>query len=160
MKKRLPLIFVLILVSTLVMADEPPEKQITIDDLSWMAGRWVGEAFDGICEEVWNPPLGPSMTGSFKLVINDKTGFYELMTLTIDNGQPSLRLKHFNADLTGWEEKDKVVSFPFSKLDNHHLMFDGLTYQLTDPDSLIITVSVKSRSGEAHDNVIRCHRAD
>lgn len=160
MKNRFLAIILLLMTATIAIGDEPADKQVTIDDLSWMAGRWVGEAFGGTCEEVWSPPFGPSMTGSFTLVIDDKTGFYELMTLTIDDGKPALRLKHFNADLTGWEEKEKVISFPFVKLDEHHLQFDGLTYQLIDPDSLVITVSTGNSSGKADDTVIRCHRSD
>ena len=158
MKTIILMTWLILLSFGLTIAGEDEAEQITIDDLAWMSGRWIGEAFDGVCEEVWNPQMGASMTGSFKLTINDKVGFYEIMTLTVDNGNPKLRLKHFNADLTGWEEKDEVISFEFRSLEGHHLIFNGLSYELIQADSLTITVGTEDPSGKSHQTVINCHR--
>ena len=80
------------------------EESISLDDLSWLVGRWVGKGFGGVCEEVWQPSSGGSMIGTFSLVVDGKAQFYELMTITMESGKPTMKLKHFNADLTGWEE--------------------------------------------------------
>lgn len=40
------------------------------------------------------------------------TMFSEYMQIAPDGDSLIVRLKHFNADLTGWEEKDKTVNFP------------------------------------------------
>lgn len=157
-KTALVITLLIVLSLSLAVANDEKSDQITIDDLSWLAGRWVGEGFDGECEEVWNPPMGNSMTGSFKLVINNKVAFYELMTFTVKDGRPALRLKHFNADLTGWEEKGEVISFEFSRLDEHFLEFDGLSYELTHSDSLTILVDTKDPAGQSQLSVIKCHR--
>ena len=133
-------------------------SQVSINDLAWMTGRWVGEGFGGTCEEVWNQPLGGSMTGSFKLASKDEITFYEIMTLTVVEGEPKLRIKHFNADLTGWEEKDEVISFEFISLSENHLEFHGLSYQLTHPDSLTITVGTHNAEGESQLMILKCHR--
>lgn len=70
-----------------------------------MEGHWKGEAFEGITEEIWTPPLGGSMLFSFKLVVEDKVVFYELGHIRQLGETLVFELKHFNDDLKGWEEK-------------------------------------------------------
>jgi hypothetical protein len=48
----------------------------TLNDVSWISGHWKGEAFGGLTEEIWAPPFGNSMMGSFKLVENGIVSFY------------------------------------------------------------------------------------
>ena len=55
--------------------------EASIEDVKWIAGHWKGEALGGIVEEVWTEPLGGSMMCAFKLVVDDKVKFYELVTL-------------------------------------------------------------------------------
>jgi hypothetical protein len=85
----------------------------TIADMAWLAGHWTGEGLGGLIEEVWSPPRNGVMMGMFRLVRDGKPIFYELLTLAEERGSLTLRLKRFNADLTGWEEKDKTIDFPF-----------------------------------------------
>jgi len=96
---------------------------------SWVAGHWHGEAFGGTTEEVWTSPLGGSMMGSFKLVVDGKVNFYELITLSEVNGTLILKLKHFNANLTGWEEKDETVDFRLVKVTPKKVFFDAFTFE-------------------------------
>jgi len=44
-----------------------PEMQLA--DVAWIAGHWKGEAFGGIAEEVWTPPMGESM---MFVIVEDK----------------------------------------------------------------------------------------
>ena len=46
--------------------------QATMADVEWIQGHWTGEALGGQVEEIWSPPLGDSMMGSFKLVHDGK----------------------------------------------------------------------------------------
>jgi hypothetical protein len=78
------------------------------------------------------------------------------MTITIEDGRPSLRLKHFNADMTGWEEKDEVVTFAFEHAKPREVGFDGLTYRAVDEDSLTIVVQTE---GEGR-TVLECSRVE
>ncbi|HEX2445685.1 MAG TPA: DUF6265 family protein, partial [Vicinamibacterales bacterium] len=80
-----------------------------IADMAWLAGRWVGEALGGASEEIWSEPRAGAMMGMYRLVRDGKPIFYELLTIVEENGTLMLRLKHFNADLTGWEEKLKTI---------------------------------------------------
>jgi len=136
------------------------KTEIALEDIAWLAGRWQGEAFGGICEEAWEKPSGPSMVGTFKLIAEDKIKFYEIMTITPDSSGLTLKLKHFNADLTGWEEKDKVVEFPFVEISENMVQFDGLSYQLVSGDSLKITVDMKQADGSVSQVVIDCLKID
>ncbi|MDF1544271.1 MAG: DUF6265 family protein [bacterium] len=132
--------------------------EMLLEEMDWLAGRWVGEGFGGICEETWNPSSGGSMTGAFKLVVNDAVVFYEIMTITLVDGKPQMRLKHFNADLTGWEEKMDVVEFAYTSSGAESIEFDGLKYELTDDKSLRIVVGHKSAEGESSETVIKCKK--
>lgn len=99
-----------------------------IEQISWISGYWIGEAMGGKIEEVWTAPLGGSMMGSFKLVINNVVQFYELCTFTEEKGSILLRIKHFNKDLQGWEEKDESEEFKLVKIQKNKVYFDGITF--------------------------------
>lgn len=119
----------------------------SIEDFAWVAGHWKGEAFGGIVEELWTPPLGDSMMGSFKLVNEGKTSFYEIEVLREVDDTVILQLKHFHDNLKGWEEKDETVDFPLIKLEENKAYFDGLTFHRVSADELIMYVVV-SDAGE------------
>lgn len=115
----------------------------TINDFSWIEGYWKGEAMGGIIEEVWTAPLAGSMMGSFKMVEGNTVIFYELETLTEEEGSVILRLKHFGADLKGWEKKDDSVEFKLVKFSENRVYFDGLTFELLNDNELNIYVVIE-----------------
>ena len=100
-----------------------------IENVSWLAGHWKGEAFGGIVEELWSEPIGNSMMASFRLVVDNKVQFYEIETISEENETLVLRLKHFNDDLKGWEEKDEVIEFKLVKIDEAKVFFDQFTIE-------------------------------
>jgi len=158
---RLKTSIVISILAVIAVSTSPGDNlntEFSFDDLAWLVGHWEGEAFGGICEEIWSPPSGGSMMCMFKLSSEGKVGFYELVTITIDNGVPVLKLKHFYADLTAWEEKEKVISFPYVSHSAGEIKFDGLTYSRISKDSLRITVSLKGSDGKISKEVINCHR--
>ena len=113
-----------------------------IEDVAWLAGHWQGNAFGGIVEEIWAPPLGNSMMGSFKLVADEKVQFYELETISEENETLILRLKHFCADLKGWEEKDETVDFKLVKIIYGKACFDGFTIERISENELNMYVII------------------
>ena len=118
----------------------------TINDFSWIEGYWKGEAMGGIIEEVWTAPLAGAMMGSFKMAEGNTVVFYELETLTEENGTVILRLKHFGADLKGWEKKDDTVDFKLVKFSKDKAYFDGLTFELVSPNELNIYVVIEEEN--------------
>lgn len=120
----------------------------TINDVAWVAGHWQGEAFGGIVEELWSPPLGGTMMGAFKLVVENKVKFYEIETISEVNETLILRLKHFGADLKGWEEKDETVDFRLAKVTENKVYFDGFTFERISEDELNMYVLIESGDDE------------
>lgn len=65
----------------------------------------------GAVDETFTAAAAGAMIGTFRLVVKNAVVFYQFLNLVEENGSLALRLKHFNADLTGWEEKDRFLTF-------------------------------------------------
>ena len=122
--------------NTLALDDSTHMPPASIHDLAWLAGHWRGEFLDGVADEVWAPPSAGSMMGMFRLVQDSAIVFYELMTIVEDGGTLVLKLKHFNPDLSGWEEKDDHVAFSLVRLGERAAYFEGLTFKRVPGDVL------------------------
>ncbi len=83
----------------------------TLASLDWLVGSWRGSVGEDPIEEVWLPPVGGAMAGIFRWSKGGQVYLYELMTLEETGGSVILRIKHFDPDLTGWEEKSESVVF-------------------------------------------------
>lgn len=129
---------------TLQLAEGQKSPPASVADVNWIQGHWRGEAFGGITEEIWSPPLGGSMMGAFKLVVDDQVTFYELITILEEKGSLILRLKHFHANLQGWEEKDETVDFRLVKIVEKTAYFEGFTFELISEDKMDIYVMIGS----------------
>lgn len=121
------------------------EARATLADFTWLAGHWTGPAMGGTSEEVWTGPDGGSMQGMYRLVKDGKVVFYELLTLTEKNGSVVLRLKHFNPDLTGWEEKADVLEFPLQKITPTEAHFDGMIFRHPEKDAFTVLLKIGDR---------------
>jgi len=129
-------------------------------DLAWLAGTWEGDGIDAApSREHWGAPIGGAMPGYF--VQTDGKGgtmFSEWMQIAAEGDSLVVRLKHFNADLSGWEEKDKVVSFPLIARDGDSWYFNGLTYRRQGDDRLLVAVRMKHDDGSKSELVFRLKR--
>lgn len=136
---------------------EPKSESTSIESLRWLAGHWIGQGFGGTCEEVWSPPSAGTMVGTFKLYGPGGISFYELMTIAPDTtGRLTLKVKHFNSDLTGWEERDKFAEFPLTTASFSVAQFGGLKYEKLAADGLRITVTISHKDGTTSEEVINC----
>lgn len=126
-------------------AASPPARLAAV---KWLAGHWVGEGLGGLVEELWSPPRAGAMVGAFRLVRGDAIAFYELMTLVEEDRSLVLRLKHFSADLTGWEEQEETVDFPLVAVDGEWFRFDGLSIHRTGVDSMTVYVAISSEGSD------------
>lgn len=121
---------------TFQLDDAETRPQATLDDVSWLVGSWSGEAFGSKFEETWNPPSAGSMIGFFKLLDEDQVAFYELLLLVEEEGSLSLKVKHFNADFTAWEDKQDYVTFRFISAEENAVHFSGISFYRIDDDTL------------------------
>lgn len=130
-------------INTLSYNETEGSPAASLKDIEWIAGHWQGEAFGGITEEIWSPPLGNSMMCAFKLVVDGKIKFYEITTITEENGSLMLRLKHFNANLKGWEEKDVTQDFKLVKVSEDKVYFNAFTFQRVSKNEINMYVLIE-----------------
>ena len=121
---------------TYQLAPDEARPAATLDDASWLVGSWSGTAFGGTFEEVWNAPSAGTMIGLFKLYGDDGVAFYEIVLLSIEEGTLSLKVKHFNADFSAWEEKKDHVTFRLVKKEKDALHFGGLSFYKRNDDAI------------------------
>jgi Domain of unknown function (DUF6265) len=135
-----------------------PQPKASLNDLSWLAGEWTGEGFGLVLHENYSAPTGGQMAGHFYGAKDGKPQFYEFETIAQVGDSLAFRVKHFNPNMTGWEEKDKFVSFPLISVEKDVWRFDGLTIRRTGPDTAEHIVTVKHGNGPAEDAVLLYRR--
>jgi hypothetical protein len=144
--------------NTLSLKEGETGQAASIQDLSWMAGYYKGDGLGGQCEEFWTPPSEDSMVGLFRLVKDGKSVFQEIFIIREENNTLILKLKHFNPDLTGWEEKNQTVDFPLVRLGPNEAYFDGLTYRKAGDGALLVFLRLRQKSGEVVEEEFRFSR--
>lgn len=119
--------------NTLQLAEGQTPPNASMENVSWIQGHWKGEAFGGVAEEIWSPPMGGTMMFVFRLVHDQKVSFYEIGHIKEVGGTLLMQLKHFSGDLVGWEEKEETVDFKLVKIEADRVFFEGLTFErITD----------------------------
>ena len=131
--------------NTLVYDEASGSPKAKIEEASWIAGYWQGSAMGGAVEEIWSEPLGGTMMCTFKFVQEGKIIFYELETISEKEESLLLQIKHFNADLTGWEEKGESVDFRLVKITPNKLFFDGLTFEKIGENEMNVYVVIEDK---------------
>ncbi|WP_299530018.1 DUF6265 family protein [Ulvibacterium sp.] len=138
--------------NTLQFPENGTSPKASLQDVSWMEGHWRGEAFGGITEEFWSPPLGGSMMFVFKLVSDGKVNFYEVGHIQEIGETLLLQLKHFHGNLKGWEEKDETVDFKLVKVEENRIFFDGFTFEKINANEVNLYVVI-SEDGKTEKEV-------
>ena len=139
--------------NTIRLKADAPRPKATLDVVSWMAGgTWRGDGLGGVTEETWSTPAAGAMMGMFRVVRRGPDGreqvaFYEFLTFVEQEGSLALKLKHFNADLTGWEEKGGFVTFRLARVTPDAIYFDGLTFRREGRDKMTIFLALRDQSG-------------
>lgn len=140
-------------------APPPSAEQVrVIESASWLAGRWVGEGLGGELEETWSPPASGQMVGHFRLVRGGVVSFYEICLLDVVDGGLRMRVKHFNPDFVGWEERDGWHAFNPVSVSEDALSFTGLTLRRVGDDALEIVLSIRYADG-VREETLRLRRA-
>lgn len=130
--------------NTFGLAEGEVRPNATLEDAAWLAGSWKGTAFGSQFEEHWNPPSAGSMVGLFKLFNDEGVSFYEILLITVEEGSLSLKVKHFNADFTAWEEKGDYIDFRLVKKEEDALHFGGISFYRRDENNIDGYIVMKS----------------
>ncbi len=125
----------------------------SINDVAWLTGHWVAEAFGGLVEDVWLEPLGGAILGVFRSFSGGEIGFYEIFTISEIEQSLILRLKHFSPDLKGWEEKDITQDFKLVKISNDMVWFEGFTIQRIGSTKYNIYLATENKDGSLEEMV-------
>lgn len=149
--------------NTIRLKADAARPHASVDTMAWLAGgTWKGDGFGGVTEEAWSAPAAGAMIGTFRSLKPAGTGyavsFYQFLSFIEQNGSLVLRLKHFNADLTGWEEKDGFVTFRLAKVTPDAVYFDGLTFRREGRDAMTLFLALRDRSGVMKEEVFRYTR--
>ncbi len=134
--------------NTLALKEGSNSPNAALSDASWIEGHWKGEAFGGITEEIWSPPLGGSMMFVFKLVVDGKVQFYEVGHIQEINSTLLLQLKHFHGNLKGWEKKEETVDFKLVKVTEDRIYFDDFTFEKVGEEEINIYVVISDDQGD------------
>ncbi len=139
---------------------EPPPAEI--EQMDWLVGQWDGSGIgDNRAMESWLPPSEGTMVGTF-VQTADSGGiqFTEHLYLMEEDGSLVLRLKHFNDDLTGWEERDEMLTFRLVAMEECAAFFHALTLRCDGEDGLVAAVRMGSEGDEVSELVFRLRRTD
>lgn len=150
-----------LLLSLLLVAPAQPQpsRPAAIEQAQWLAGRWVGEGLGGTIEEVWSPAQGGQMVGHFALYRDGAPIFYELLLIDEQPGGLRMRVKHFNPDFTGWEERGGWHSFEPVSAGPHSLAFRGLALR-REGEELLISLTLRDRAtGATNEEQLRLRRS-
>ncbi|GAB2489513.1 hypothetical protein GCM10027164_18540 [Algoriphagus taiwanensis] len=115
----------------------------TVEDFSWMVGYWSGPGLGGECEEVWMPAVDGHMIGTFRFWEKGKLIFSEFMNLVQEGESVSMKLKHFGADLSGWEEKEEWTTFELIEMGDQKVWLNGMTIERKG-DQLVFQVNISN----------------
>ena len=143
--------------NTLTRSDDATPPAARIEQMAWLAGGWEGGGLEGWAEEIWSRPLAGAMMGMFRLTKEDRPQFFELLCIAEESGSLLLRIKHFHADLKGWEDRDQAMEFPLLALRQQEACFDGLTLRRRG-DVLEAFVAAKSMDGGLKELAFRYRR--
>ena len=117
-----------------------------IEEVNWLTGKWTGRGFGGILEEIWSAPKSGTMVATFSMYENKAPVFFEFCMIAEANHSLVYKVKHFNPDLTGWEEKNDYTTFHLVKLDEKAIYFEGFT-MINHIDSCEIYLALKQKDG-------------
>jgi hypothetical protein len=149
--------------TTASMGDAQQPGEVALKALSFLSGRWVSEGKNEVQEETWSPVSGASMTGSFRVVHGGRPQFYEFWAVEIDDGRPTLKMKHFGAHLVGWEEKADSTQMPLISASQDDAIFaerDGSVSLHYHRSADTLTCSVHHvRDGKGSDEIFVLTRA-
>jgi hypothetical protein len=134
-----------------------PPPPATIAAAGWLIGTWSGEGINGAqAHESWLAPSGSTMVGMFvQETAEGGIMFSEHLYLMEQDGSLVVKLKHFNPDLTGWEEKDGMVTFRLIAAEPCALYFNALTYRCDGEGGMVVAVRVKSAQAEPQELIFR-----
>ena len=132
-------------------APEPPQGiAATVDQLAFISGDWQLTMGDDLLDEQWSEPSGDCLMGSFRWMKKDGlVWMYEFLTMRNENDGVTMRFRHFDGELTAWEEKTEPLALRLVELSERRAAFkhysgDGdpwtMVFHRVDDEGLTISL--------------------
>jgi hypothetical protein len=135
--------------SAVALADTPAARP-TLADVAYIAGHWKGDLGGALSEEIWVPPAGDSMMGMWRMVGGGQVKILEFLSIVQETDGPTFRLRHFDRQGVGREERDKPIVLKLVSSKPREAAFEGpesggagtvrLTYRRTADEALSVTL--------------------
>lgn len=119
-------------------------------DAVFLAGAWAGAFGDDRVEEHWSRPDGTSILGMFRWLRADGSPLvFEILTITQEQQDVLLRLRHFDARLQPWPSETVPITLRLAEAGENSAVFRAVEseknlaavkYARPTPDELTIAV--------------------
>lgn len=122
----------------------------TLADLAWLEGTWRGDGLGAPAIEVYSAPAAGQIAGHFvQTTAKGGVEFYELMQIVPRDGSLVYRLRHFNPDLTGWEDAKagRAVEFPLVAIAPDRIDWNGMSMRREGADAMTVWVRIGGKDG-------------
>jgi hypothetical protein len=134
---------------------EPQAQRHTLEDVRFMSGHWIGSDGSNEIEEQWSEPSNGTMIGMYREMNGGKTTFYEFLVIAQEETGLVMRMKHFDANLVGREEKERSVVLDIASASKGEAVFVSrdptkptkLAYRRTSNTELTATL-IRERDGK------------
>lgn len=113
----------------------PASAESEITKLAWLEGTWRLERQGERLEESYGPPLGNSITGTFRWLRGDSAWIYEFLLIEERGGKVTYYLRHFGPGSVGHEAETKPIALPLVDLGDGEAVFEDLASR---PQRLIL----------------------
>lgn len=134
------------------------EKTFSLEDVSFLSGHWIGEAFGGIVEEIWSEPSANAMMGMFRIQKNNSDILFEFLLIEKTDTGVQLRFKHIKPNYIEMEENPIVLNLIEAHTNYVHLESQDQSliakYNLVRENTLDIEI-ISTRDGKMNVTPIR-----
>ncbi|MHA2239588.1 MAG: DUF6265 family protein [Candidatus Hodarchaeales archaeon] len=119
-----------------------------------LEGNWRGKIGNDIVDEYWSATLADSIMGMFRWEKAGKVSFYEFVVIDKIEDKIMLKIKHFHANLTGWEERTDFVHYVLHEVTATRIVFGAddpsekgrLIYEQPSKDKLTATLEMAKQN--------------
>jgi uncharacterized damage-inducible protein DinB len=142
--------------TTVPLSAQAPAPQATLEDFSWLAGRWRGTLGERNTEVIYSQPEAGVMMGMFRLTEGERTVVLEFFSLRTAAEGLEMRLRHFSPSLE-LGEKDDAIILRLASYDGTEAVFENPVHtrpkqtviHRTGPDNYVVRSEIIGDSGEA-----------
>ena len=119
-------------------------KTGTLNDISFLDGRWLGTYNGEPIEASWTAPAGNNIVGFIRMIKNDQPSLYEIFAFEQTDKGPVALIKHFKPGMISLEEKDVRDRYIFIEAKKNQALFAKVDvavrfiYELRTQNQLVI----------------------